>query len=130
MKKEQLQGLRKALFLDVKEAAELIGNVSPRSWQYWESGDRPVPQDVEEKMLNLSRLKNDAEKAVLDEGFEYSYKYYDFESFCERFGNNKIAWRLYQAVLTALFQILGDNEKENPAPEDCALYSFFEKIEL
>ena len=130
MKKEQLQGLRKALFLDVKEASELIGNVSPRSWQYWESGDRPVPQDVEEKMLNLSKLKNDAEKAVLDEGFEYSYKYYDFGSFCERFGNNKISWRLYQAVLTALFQILGDNEKENPAPEDCALYSYFEKIEL
>lgn len=130
MKKEQLQGLRKALFLDVKEAAELIGNVSPRSWQYWESGDRPVPQDVEEKMLHLSKLKNDAEKAVLDEGFEYSYKYYDFGSFCARFGNSKIAWRLYQSVLTALFQFLGDNEKENPAPEDCALYSYFEKIEL
>lgn len=31
---KELQALRKFLLLDVKEAADIIGKVSPRSWQY------------------------------------------------------------------------------------------------
>lgn len=41
-----LQALRRLLFFSVEEAALLIGNVSPRSWQYWERGERSIPADV------------------------------------------------------------------------------------
>jgi hypothetical protein len=41
-----LQALRRLLFFSVEEAALLIGNVSPRSWQYWERGERNIPDDV------------------------------------------------------------------------------------
>lgn len=41
-----LQALRRLLFFSVEEAALLIGDVSPRSWQYWERGERNIPADV------------------------------------------------------------------------------------
>lgn len=41
-----LQALRRLLFFSVEEAAVLIGDVSPRSWQYWERGERNIPADV------------------------------------------------------------------------------------
>lgn len=41
-----LQALRRLLFFSVEEAALLIGGVSPRSWQYWERGERSIPSDV------------------------------------------------------------------------------------
>ena len=50
---KELQALRKFLLLDVKEAADIIGKVSPRSWQYWEAGRSSVPDDVADKMNGL-----------------------------------------------------------------------------
>lgn len=41
-----LQALRRLLFFSVEEAAAMIGGVSPRSWQFWERGDRTIPDDV------------------------------------------------------------------------------------
>ena len=48
-----LQALRRLLFFSVEEAARMIAagpdhpeGVAPRSWQYWERGERPVPADV------------------------------------------------------------------------------------
>lgn len=41
-----LQALRRLLFFSVDEAAAMIGGVSPRSWQYWERGERTIPADV------------------------------------------------------------------------------------
>lgn len=49
-----LQALRRLLFFSVEEAAALIGGVSPRSWQYWERGERPIPADVIETMRRLT----------------------------------------------------------------------------
>ncbi|MBI4997869.1 MAG: DUF1870 family protein [Rhodocyclales bacterium] len=48
-----LQALRRLLFFSVEEAALLIGDVSPRSWQYWERGDRTIPDDVVETVQRL-----------------------------------------------------------------------------
>lgn len=49
-----MQAARKLFFLDVSEAAEHIGGVSVRSWQYWESGRSPVPADVADKIRRLA----------------------------------------------------------------------------
>lgn len=45
--------------LDVTEAAAHVGRVSPRAWQYWESGRNAVPADVEGEMLDLLELRLD-----------------------------------------------------------------------
>ena len=49
----ELQALRRHLFFSVAEAAELIGHVSPRAWQYWERGERPIPEAVAQEMRRL-----------------------------------------------------------------------------
>lgn len=48
-----LQALRRLLFFSIEEAALLIGDVSPRSWQYWERGERTIPDDVIETVQRL-----------------------------------------------------------------------------
>lgn len=129
MTKEQLQQLRKALFLDITEAAEFIGGVSPRTWQRWEKGDVNVPLDVERKIKKLNEMQNQALDSVLCESIEYSYKYYNYDEFNARFGSDKLRWRLYQSVLARVYQILGDPCSLEEAPENCALYQFFDKKE-
>ena len=62
----ELKALRRLFFLDVVAAANYIGNCSKRAWQYWESGNRKIPDDVinmmnqlkEERMELLSILKS------------------------------------------------------------------------
>ena len=44
MTNTELKQLRKLLFLDVTEAAKLIGECKQRSWQRWESGSRAIPE--------------------------------------------------------------------------------------
>ena len=46
MTKKELKALRQLLCLECSEAAKHIGNVATRTWQYWESGRAPVPDDV------------------------------------------------------------------------------------
>ena len=55
-----LQALRRLLFFSIEEAATMIGNVSPRSWQYWERGERPVPDDVVETFETLLAWRGEA----------------------------------------------------------------------
>ena len=59
MTPETLQALRRLLFFTTAEAAELIGGVSERSWQYWESGKRTIPDDVIETVAHLCRWRNE-----------------------------------------------------------------------
>lgn len=56
-----LQALRRLLFFSVEEAAAMIGGVSPRSWQFWERGDRTIPDDV---IATLQRLCAWRQKAI------------------------------------------------------------------
>lgn len=55
-----LQALRRLLFFSVDEAATLIGGVSPRSWQFWERGDRTIPDDVIESIRSLCEWRAQA----------------------------------------------------------------------
>ena len=57
-----LQALRRLLFFSVDEAAAMIGGVSPRSWQFWERGDRTIPQDVIDTLQHLYAWQ---EKAIV-----------------------------------------------------------------
>lgn len=49
----ELKCARLLIGLSQDEAAKQIGGVSQRSWAYWESGERTIPQDVEEQMREL-----------------------------------------------------------------------------
>lgn len=55
-----LQALRRLLLFSVDEAALLIGDVSPRSWQYWERGERAIPADVIETVQRLCAWREQA----------------------------------------------------------------------
>ena len=57
MNGKELHAARKFLMLDVREAADLIGGVSMRSWQYWEAGRRKAPDDVWRKMVGLLKRR-------------------------------------------------------------------------
>lgn len=56
----ELQALRRLLFFPVDEAARFIGGVSPRSWQYWERGERQIPEEVRREIVRLCRWRADA----------------------------------------------------------------------
>lgn len=111
----ELQAMRKLLMLDVAEAAELIGKVSARSWQYWESGKTPVPADVDEEIYSLIQIRNDRindlSKWQLDndgETLEMDY-YHAFDLFeAENPGKSKLDWRLHQSVVSFIFSEGGE----------------------
>ncbi|HDR0632375.1 TPA: DUF1870 family protein [Pasteurella multocida] len=49
----ELKCARLLLGLSQEEAAKQIGGVTQRSWAYWESGERTIPQDVKEQVQEL-----------------------------------------------------------------------------
>lgn len=62
-----LHALRRLLFFSISEAARYVAasaerpaGVTERSWQHWETGDRPVPDDVAEQMIALSSWRDRA----------------------------------------------------------------------
>ncbi|MFC1141823.1 DUF1870 family protein [Pasteurella multocida] len=68
MKGLELKCARLLLGLSQEEAAKQIGNVSQRSWAYWESGERTIPQDVAEQMRELMSRR----KAIIQQFKELS----------------------------------------------------------
>ncbi len=71
MSAAECQALRQLLLLTQKEAGTWIGKVSERSWQYWESDQRPVPKDVSTLLRAIVRERCqlvDAVIAQLDSG--------------------------------------------------------------
>jgi hypothetical protein len=58
MTNKELKALRQILALECSEAAEHIGNVSTRTWQYWESGRSPIPDDVANKISDFSAIRD------------------------------------------------------------------------
>lgn len=102
MNNKELQAARKLLMLDVSEAAEHAGGVSARSWQYWEGGRSPVPDDVADEMQSLLRMRRDMIAEVREQaaGKRFALRY--FNSLAE-FVNahpdgNVLGWRLHQSV--------------------------------
>ena len=117
----ELQACRKLLMLDVSEAAELIGKVSPRTWQYWESGRSAVPDDVDMEMYGLIGLRNSMIEAITDEfeeGSPIPYFHY-FDEFSEAFPDqNKVTWRLLQSAASYVFCEGGDVQLTSKAEID------------
>jgi hypothetical protein len=102
----ELQAVRKLLMLDVAEAAECVGNVSVRSWQYWESGERTIPDDVEMEMYGLLALRNEAIDGIIsnDEDELPQRWYHTFEEFLVDYpASTKAWWRVHQSVVSYLF---------------------------
>jgi len=110
MNNEELQAIRKTLFLDVSEAAEHIGDVSTRSWRRWEDGTSTVPSDVEEAMQALAErrllmiddiddLASDKLADELDIAFYMTFKEYLADHRQATF----IDWRLSQAIAAYYF---------------------------
>ncbi|CAM4003170.1 DUF1870 family protein [Ectopseudomonas alcaliphila] len=102
----ELQAARKLLMMDVSEAAESIGSVTPRTWQYWEAGRSTVPTDValeieallEMRMARMSDI--DAKLADLPQGGRLELPYHiSFESYiAANPGANKKLWRIDQSI--------------------------------
>lgn len=111
----ELQALRKLLMIDVSEAAEHIGKVSARTWQYWESSRYKIPEDVivavkllvQKRQVLLDQLKNKCEVA-LKKSQHYNIPYYQtFASFQEKHTkSDAVTWRIHQSVAAAILATL------------------------
>lgn len=118
----QLKAQRQGLGLTVAEIAD-IAKVTKRSFQYWEAGKVPVPQDVEmlidamasQYNLVLDLLLSDVELATWrntdpdnnpDKPMRISPTlpfFHSFELFLEKTGvKNIVYWRIYQSVVSQL----------------------------
>jgi hypothetical protein len=60
----ELKALRRFFFLDVVDAANYIGKCSVRAWQYWEKGNRKVPLDVINIMMQLKEERQELLSAL------------------------------------------------------------------
>lgn len=107
----ELQALRKLFMLDVSEAAKLIGGVSNRTWQYWEAGRSPVPDDVAEEMWFWNGWRDDLLEIRLgqchtgseEELIKLNY-YKTLDDFEKRTGKrNVITWRISQSIAAQLY---------------------------
>jgi hypothetical protein len=99
----ELKQLRRLLFIDISEAAKLIGECEPRTWQRWEKGDRSVPLDVAETIQMLSLTRMEKLQYEYDEN-NPNYRY--FETFDEYKacggGGNELMWRMAQSLAAQL----------------------------
>ena|GEM_PF-1748132 len=99
----ELQAARKLLFLDITEAAELIGGASPRAWRFWEIGERSVPDDVSERITELLDIRDEmitSVVAAVEKGEESKVPYaITYDRFKARYPHSDRArWRLVQSV--------------------------------
>lgn len=125
--------MRKMLMLDVSEAAELIGNVSNRTWQYWEAGRSPVPSDVDEDIYALKSQLNECIEGIIeaeeeDNNVRWYHTFGDFES--DYPGHNKVWWKLHQAVCAELFANQGDDiqlRSDIDTDKSSYIYKFFSR---
>jgi len=96
MNNVKLQAARKLLFLDVREAAEDIGNFSIRHWQHLEAGDRTIPEDVKVKILHLLKLRQELMQNQYSGKIEYFLNFEDFQK--KNANGTKIDWKIQQSV--------------------------------
>lgn len=109
MNNKELQALRKLLMLDVSEAAEHIGDVSNRSWQFWEAGRSAVPKDVADLMEDYVNLRDSLLRSRINE-FEKTGKriklnyYISIDEFEQATGKrNVVMWRITNSVAAELY---------------------------
>nr|WP_314738696.1 DUF1870 family protein [uncultured Haemophilus sp.] len=97
----ELQIARKLLGLSIAEAAEYIGQVSKRSWEYWEREERPIKEDVKEKIKSLLERRKQVLKMVIEQG-ENAHKiaviYYNTPEYCA----SVLEWRFTQSLASTI----------------------------
>lgn len=102
MNHKELQAARKLLMLDVSEAAEFVGRVSTRSWQYWESGRYAIPSDVADEVAMLLKMRSDMIAQVFEDAPTAHITLRYFNSFAEfehaHIDGTVVGWRLHQSV--------------------------------
>ena len=119
----ELQAARKLLMMDVSEAAAEIGKVSPRTWQYWESGRSKVPTDValEIEALLEVRLERigaiDDQLAALPQGGVLSLPYHlAYETYAAANPEaSRVLWRIDQSI-AAMYYTEGHAELIEQCP--------------
>jgi hypothetical protein len=113
MNQYEIQAVRKLLFFSVEEAATLVANVQPRTWQRWEDGTRNVPEDVAHKLCDLLAWRSAAILAAETQidaaadlhGEAERITLFWFESLADWLGENPDKpeyWRPHQSVLAAV----------------------------
>lgn len=108
-----LMACRKLFFLDVVEAAQHIGGVSPRTWRYYEAGRSKIPEHITSKMEGLLQrrvtLKQEMQQAALafkdkGQGRQAVPYYVTFNQYKEETGlTDYLEWRLDQSVKSILY---------------------------
>lgn len=103
MNNKELQAARKLLMLEASEAAEFIGNVSVRSWQYWETGQRTIPADVIDRMGDLLRMRGDMIREIESTATSGQLQLRYFGSLGEfqsaHADGTVLGWRLHQSAV-------------------------------
>ncbi|HBN53047.1 MAG TPA: DUF1870 domain-containing protein [Stenotrophomonas sp.] len=103
MNSKELQAARKLLMLEASEAAEFIGNVSVRSWQYWETGQRTIPADVIDRIGDLLRMRRDMIGAIDSAAPSGQLQLRYFSSLGEfrsaHADGTVLGWRLHQSAV-------------------------------
>ena len=97
----ELKVARKLLGLSTVEAAEHIGKVSKRSWEYWENGQRTIKPDVEELIKSLLSRRREIIAEVYNMGEKaksISVIYYKTPEHCE----SVLEWRFSQSIASTL----------------------------
>lgn len=97
----ELKVARKLLGLSTVEAAEHIGKVSKRSWEYWENGQRTIKPDVEELINSLLARRREIISEVYNMGENakgISVIYYKTPEYCE----SVLEWRFSQSLASTL----------------------------
>jgi hypothetical protein len=98
-----LQALRRLLFFSAPEAAALIGNVTERSWQFWESGKRPIPLDVMVRMQELVQWRKESIEHFRQKGNDLVLLWFaSLEAWTEFTGEDPVLWRLECSVVAEL----------------------------
>ena len=127
----ELAALRRAMMMDVADAAKHIGNVGVRTWQHWETGRNRVPADVNEEMYAIWSQRQECLNGVTETtkpedepSIPFFRKYEDFSAVFSE--GNEVWWRVYQSVAAFLFSEFDytlDDEAE--LDKSSYLYKFF-----
>lgn len=101
MKNFELKIAREILGLTQAEAAKEIGNVSVRSWNYWESNDRAIPTDVQARVNHLLARRKEIISLFLEKqdiAKQTVVIYYNTPDYC----NGILDWRFSQSLARTL----------------------------
>lgn len=103
-----LQALRRLLFYSIEEAAQLLAagpdhpnGVSPRSWQYWERGDRAIPPDIVDTVTSLCDWRA-RQIAAAGRGGRALVWYATLDDWMSLSTRRRIHWRPHCAVVAEL----------------------------